>query len=336
MKFFKILGISAIILITVILIVAIFLPAKYSVDSSIVINRPLEQVYKYSVDLKNWPQWSIWIRDDKKAEITYEGTGPDVGSKMNWNGKKMGIGSILIEKLTNNSSYTVKVDMTKPWEISSLSTFSFKPANTGTIVTWTDEGNLSYPMERWVGLFFKSKMQMKFHKGLTNLKNKIESMGSTNETQINVMDIPEQFLYAIPDSSVTMTDLSAKFASAYGELGEFFKKNKIEMLGAPIAITTVFAPPRYVFLSAFPVKSNKIKPTGRIIKYEIPACKVARAIQIGPYEKATETYTLMMQYMGKNNYEPAGNSWEEYMNSPADVAQEKLETHIYFPIKLKK
>jgi len=44
----------------------------------------------------------------------------------------------------------------------------------------------------------------------------------------------------------------------------------------------------------------------------------------------------MMQYMGKNNYEPAGNSWEEYMNSPADVAQEKLETHIYFPIKLKK
>lgn len=336
MKFLKIFGLSLIILVVLFLIIAIFLPSKYSVESSIVINRPIEQVFKYSVDLKNWPQWSIWIRNDKKAEITYEGSGKDVGSKMYWSGEKIGIGTLLMEKIINNTSYTVKVDIVEPWKIYSLTTFSFESVKTGTKVTWTDEGNLSYPMERWVGLFFNTQMENKFNKGLNNLKKQIEGLASNSETIINIMDIPEQFLYAIPDSSVTMTDLSPKFASAYDELGEFLKMNKIEMIGAPIAITTIYEPPRYVFLSAFPVKSNNIKPTGRIIKYKIPATKVARAVQIGPYEKANETYTLLMQFIGKNNYEIAGNSWEVYLNNPSNVPQDKLETHIYYPIKIKK
>lgn len=336
MKFLKILGTSLIVIIALFLIIAIFLPSKYSVDSSIIVNRPIEQVYKYSVDLRNWPQWSIWIRDDKEAEITFEGSGMDVGSTMYWVGKKMGAGSLIMKKTIVNSSYTVKVDIVEPWKLTSLTTFTFEPIKANTKVTWTDKGVLSYPMERWVGLFFDKAMKNKFQKGLINLKKKIESLGSTSETIINVEEIPEQVFYAIPDSSVTMTDLSTKFASAYGELGEFIQKNKIEMVGAPIAYNKIYEPPRYVFYSAFPVKSNKIKPAGRIIRFSIPATKVAKAIQIGPYEKANETYTLLMQFIGKNNYEIAGTSWEAYLNSPADVPQEKLETHIFYPIKIKK
>ncbi len=336
MKFLKVLGLSLIIIVALFLIIAIFLPSKYSVDSSIIIDRPVEQVYQYSVDLKNWPQWSIWIKNDKEAEITFEGSGMDIGSKMYWVGEKMGSGSLIIEKITKNTSYTVKVDIVEPWKLFSVTTFTFAPSKKATKVTWTDEGSLSYPMERWVGLFFNNAMENKFNKGLKNLKKKIESLGSTRETVIDVMDIPEQICYAIPDSSVTMTDLSDIFASAYGELGGFLKKNKIEMVGAPIAYNKIYEPPRYVFYSAFPVKSNKMKPTGRIIKFTIPACKVARAIQIGPYNKANETYTLLMQYIGKNNYEIAGNPWEAYMNDPTLVPKEKLETDVYFPIKIKK
>lgn len=68
-------------------------------------------------------------------------------------------------------------------------------------------------------------------------------------------------------------------------------------------------------------------------KGETYAGKVLKTIHVGPYTSLKPTYDAMIAYIEANGYENNGNSWEEYIDDPTEVAPEELKTIIYFPIQ---
>ena len=66
---------------------------------------------------------------------------------------------------------------------------------------------------------------------------------------------------------------------------------------------------------------------------EIPAGQYVTAMYTGPYIEMEKPYNEMFAWMKKQGYEPTGESYEVYYNSPGEVPAAELLTKITMPVK---
>ena len=59
---------------------------KVSVRKSIVIDAPLEKVYEFVRNFKEWPAWSPWLITDPECKVSYA----DDGGQYTWEGDVVG------------------------------------------------------------------------------------------------------------------------------------------------------------------------------------------------------------------------------------------------------
>jgi len=74
--------------VVLIIILAMIAPKSYDVSRSIVINKPLTDVYSYLILLKNQDNWSPWAEKDPNMKKTFTGTDGEVGFVFTWVGNK--------------------------------------------------------------------------------------------------------------------------------------------------------------------------------------------------------------------------------------------------------
>jgi effector-binding domain-containing protein len=153
------------------------------------------------------------------------------------------------------------------------------------------------------------------------------------KSKTSTVNLKEQTLIAVRDSTSNMADFSKKFSASIQEAYTFAMSNKLNVAGGPICMTLSYSPDKYVFLAAISVTNATAKPNGRIFIQKIPACKAVKYVHIGSYDKLGDAYNEIMKLMQAKKWQQNGYSWEQYMNDPGNTAPEKLETHIYFPIK---
>lgn len=175
-----------------------------------------------------------------------------------------------------------------------------------------------------------------YEKGLKTLKEYIESQKAGNVTMEVTNVSSANILYTEEATNFfTNKDLSSIYAASYQKIIEEMKKQGADFAGAPISITTFFDMETgdVKFNPAIPVNIENIKEAGEIKAGKTYAGKVLKALHVGPYNTVDQTYTKMQEYMKINGLEENGNSWEEYIDDPAEVAPEELKTNIYYPVK---
>jgi effector-binding domain-containing protein/ribosome-associated toxin RatA of RatAB toxin-antitoxin module len=336
MKALKIIGITVGVIIAILLILPIFLPNTFMVERKIVINASPEAIYAQVNSFKNWERWSPWIEADSTIANTYSGPEVGVGAKSEWKSKKSGNGQqTIIESLPYSSIRTeIKIDDFTPM----YSHFTFTPGEGGTTVVWSDSGSMSYPFNI-MGLFTDKMMAPDFERGLANLKKLVESNptaaeGSSKGYRLGEYTVettkPQPIIY-ITDSC-SMDKIGEKMGEMYGSLQAFLGKNKGESIGMPMAIWHNFDVKNMVFEAAFPVA--KEMPAGDGVQSRtMPATKVLIVSHFGPYAAMEKSTEEVMAYIQKQGYEINGYEFDVYMNDPADVKPEEIETRMHFPIK---
>lgn len=65
----------------------------------------------------------------------------------------------------------------------------------------------------------------------------------------------------------------------------------------------------------------------------IPAGKYAAMVYTGPYSELKDAYRELSEWMEKNGHVSNYLAYEIYLNDPAQVAEEKLETKILLGVK---
>lgn len=73
-----------ILIISIVLIAAYFMPKDYAVEREITINKPVDSVFNYVRYLKNQNDFSVWANIDPKMKSTYTGTDGSVGAISAW------------------------------------------------------------------------------------------------------------------------------------------------------------------------------------------------------------------------------------------------------------
>lgn len=82
----------------------------------------------------------------------------------------------------------------------------------------------------------------------------------------------------------------------------------------------------------FPV-SKALPAAGTVKPGEIAAGKYGATTFTGPYQEMSAAYEAMTLWMQVHKYEPTGIVYEIYLNDPAQVIPQELQTQILFPLK---
>lgn len=176
MKILKIIGLSLAILVALFFIIALFLPDRYHVEESIVVERPVEDVYRVLIDHSQFGKWNPWAKIEPTAKTWLEGELGQVGSSYHWDGKELGKGSMTIVALEPYSKITEKLRFIEPMQSEADDWYVLEPTENGTKLTWGNTGDLPYPISRYFGLMLPTMLGEQFKSGLASAKELIESM----------------------------------------------------------------------------------------------------------------------------------------------------------------
>lgn len=168
--------IGAIVLLFILL--ALIAPKHYEVKRSIIINKPLPEVFDYLKYIRNQDHWSPWKKKDPEMKQESIGTDGEIGFISKWEGnKEVGTGEQEIMNIVQNDRVEARLRFFKPWKSESDAVTKVEDARDGkTKVTWGFSGTNKVPANIFMMLYNVDKHVGKdFEEGLASLKDILEN-----------------------------------------------------------------------------------------------------------------------------------------------------------------
>lgn len=178
MKLLKRLFIVVVALVMLFFIIALFVDGSYSVERSVTIQKPKEEVFGYIKMLKNQGEYSVWQQMDPKMKKSYIGEDGTVGFVSSWesNHEKVGKGEQEIIGIKEGKRLDFELRFFEPFEAKDHA-YMITEAKTdkATVVKWGFDGEMGYPM-RFFMLFMDMDEMLgnDLQTGLDNLKMNLE------------------------------------------------------------------------------------------------------------------------------------------------------------------
>ena len=178
MQILKFIFLGIIAIIAILLIVALFIKKEYTIEKSVLINKPKQDVFNYILFLKNQNNFSKWATLDSNTKYTYSGIDGTVGFINRWESdkKNVGVGEQEIKGITPNSRVDYEIRFIKPFEGKALAFISLDSVNENqTLVKWNLSSSMKYPMNLML-LFMNIEKAIgdDLSFGLNKLKNLLE------------------------------------------------------------------------------------------------------------------------------------------------------------------
>jgi DNA gyrase inhibitor GyrI len=151
------------------------LPKGYTVKRSIVIAKPLPEVFDYIVDFNNWNAWSPWLLHEPDAPTrTFDGAAERGVHR--WNGERIGAGQMTHKRIVQNDRIDIKLELLSPRESTSDVSWQVVDASSGgapaTQVIWTLVAQMPLPFRPFQN-FIAKMIGYDFALGLALLRGKL-------------------------------------------------------------------------------------------------------------------------------------------------------------------
>jgi uncharacterized protein YndB with AHSA1/START domain len=159
----------------VLLLVAAVLPKDFKIESSVVINKPVNQVFAYLKFMENGKKWQPWEKLDPNASGELKGVDGRVGAVASWSGNsKVGVGEQEIKNIVKNERIDFELRFQKPMKTTNQAYFITESVDkNSTKVIWGMTGRTPYPFNL-VCFYMRDKVTKQFADGLVDLKNVLE------------------------------------------------------------------------------------------------------------------------------------------------------------------
>lgn len=177
----KVLLIIVILLLAVLiipLIIALFVPKYYSVEKSVTINQPKDQVWDYVILLKNQHNYSVWSKIDPNMKTMFRGTDGTVGFVSAWDSENpdAGKGEQEIKAIIEGARIDYEIGFIKPFESTAQAYMITEMVSEDeTLVKLGFSGRMAYPTNLMLLVMdFKGRIGNDLQTGLNNLKQILE------------------------------------------------------------------------------------------------------------------------------------------------------------------
>ena len=316
---------------------------EVTVSRDIVIDRPAKVVYKTVNSMHNFNQWSPWPKMDPDAEFTFQGPEYGVGSQMTWSGNQsIGNGVQTIVETVENQKVKTKTVFKSKDNAVSHTTYRLTPVDEGaTKVEWIYETDFDGDIiGRYVGSMLDGMLGPQYEQGLQKLKEVVESQPVYDFSNVSEESIDSQNILYIPVEVAKQSEISQKMGPAFGQIMAFMQRNRLDMASPPLVVYRQVGGDveggfgSWQFDVAVGVNVDGLSGiTGEIQLGRLPAGSVVKYVQTGSYSQAEKSYEIIDAYIDEHDLVASDDPWEVYVKGPNEVAEDKLITHIYQPVK---
>jgi hypothetical protein len=163
-------------LVALVLVIGLVLPSKYRVERSTTIQAPAEAVYASVANLKRWQDWAPWNAGKYPGNQWMFG-GPEVGvgAVHSWSGEDVGTGTLSLTQADPKTGVAYDMSLEHGRYVMH-GRISFEPADSGTRVTWVDEGDLGgNPLMHYLRFPLESRLGRDLEQALAQLKKQVEA-----------------------------------------------------------------------------------------------------------------------------------------------------------------
>ncbi len=164
-------------IIVLVLLIGVLTPGDVKIEDTIVINKPIDQVFDYIRHMKNQDKYSTWNMMDPEMKKEYSGTDGQVGFVYKWDSNKVknvGAGEQEIKSITPNKSMEMELRFTRPMQDVAHSKFVTELVATNqTKVMWGFYSKMKFPMTIMKPLL-TGMLRKALVTGLQNLKKEVE------------------------------------------------------------------------------------------------------------------------------------------------------------------
>jgi hypothetical protein len=310
-------------------------PKQIKVERQVTINKANGLVKEKLSDYKFFhDHWSPWTEKDPAMKTTYEGNPGEIGHRYTWSGNKdVGSGAM---KLVAYSGDTIMQTLTFEREGDSKAYFILKDDNGGTNVTWGmmfDVGFMGRPFMLFMNM--DKMLGEDYEKGLSKLKNELESMKDAPMTNYEIMEHnwEEKTFVGTKREKMNASQMGAFFGTNFPKLGADLGKGKIQPEMAPSALVYSWDEKTMdcecAAVMAVP-KGTKMKGWETHV---VPAAKVLHVAYYGAYEKSGDAHMAIGKYMQEKGLKDQVVI-EEYVTDPmVEKDTAKWLTNIYYVLK---
>jgi uncharacterized membrane protein len=163
-------------LVAVILIAAAIAPKDFTIERSVVINKPRLEVYDYLKMMENSKNWQPWSKKDPNMDEEISGVDGTPGAIQSWSGNsEVGVGQQEIIKMTKGERIDFELRLQKPIHMTNQAyLITDNVDENSTRVVWGMTGRTPYLLNL-VCLMMHGKIEKDFTAGLEKLKMILES-----------------------------------------------------------------------------------------------------------------------------------------------------------------
>jgi effector-binding domain-containing protein len=344
----KILKYVLLLLLVLIVAGAIFVatrPNDYDVVRSKVIKAPIDVVFNNINDYRNWEAWGPWMEEDSTIVVKYNEQTSGVGANYSWTSKD-GPGKMKTVSLTQNKSLeqVMQFGDYEPTDVY----WTFEEVAEGTKVSWgmkSDKTAFMFKLFAVLGGGMDKMLGDMEEKGLANIEREVLAELKKNPpvtyrlSEVMEHNLPAQKFIGYFQKTTTdaaMEDMSKLFMEFMPKAGMYAVTNKLESY-VPSALYTKWdeETKEAEFYIGLLLPGDAVTPTADgMIVTDLPAGKAVMIAKYGPYGTGDyEAHTAINKYMAGANLTQNGPIWELYVNDPANVKPNDIQTDIYYPVK---
>ena len=160
-----------------IIIVALLIGKEMNVERSVIINKPLKEVFEYLRFMRNLDNFSVWNMADPNMHKEFRGTDGESGFVYIWNSstmKNVGAGEEELIEVDRNKKIEFEIRFKRPIQMVARTSFVLESVSADkTNVEWDFQSRSKFPMN-----ILKSVLQKMLGKdleqSLQNLKKVLE------------------------------------------------------------------------------------------------------------------------------------------------------------------
>ncbi|NMO15379.1 SRPBCC family protein [Pyxidicoccus fallax] len=152
-------------------------PADFTLQRTATLSVTPDVAFTLVNDFRHWGEWSPWGKLDPNQQTTYSGAESGVGAVYTWSGNDdVGEGRMTIEESKVNELVRIKLEFIRPFAATNTTTFTFKPTQGGTEVTWAMSGTNNFLSKAFdVFMDMDAMVGKDFEKGLASMTTAAEA-----------------------------------------------------------------------------------------------------------------------------------------------------------------
>ena len=336
MKALKVIGITLLVIILIVVGYGMTLSGEAHLERSIVINAPVEKVFKEVNTFRTITEWSPWTKLDPEMTTEYSGPTAGVGAKYAWASEVQEVGVGSQEILESRKNEYVKSRMDFGIEGEFTAEFMLEAAEGGTNLTWSYNGKVESLVWKLLLSGIEGQLGPMYEEGLVNLKTFVEGLPDYTIAIEEVESSGIPYIGIRVNMPTNAAEIGPKMGQIYGQLGAFMGQNAIEMAGMPMTVYYFNEDGSIDMECAMPTTEQVTASTDVIASKTTYSGSLLKGIHLGDYNGLESSHTQLMSYLAQNDYEQAGEMYEIYITDPGvELDTAKWQTDIYIPVRRK-